>query len=135
MNKNSQSNHDYLKDLFVAIFILALINIRRLNLQKKVNWIGLVTFLGVLIALGDLFYECLYTYRRHRHELKMIVFLLLCLVCSSFLLYTAAKIYTGVIVLTEAQNDICTLLALLITLPHSLYVKLLGLLLFGKDEK
>lgn len=50
-----------IKDLFLIALLGTLMYLRWKN--ETAPWIGLISYVGVLIALSDLFYECISKYK------------------------------------------------------------------------
>ena len=94
--------------------------------NETASWIGLISYAGVLIALSDLFYECI---SKYKNRVGIGFFVLISTVVGIILMIVLANIFVGSIVLDAKIMDILTLLALAISLPHNFYIKLLGVLL------
>lgn len=119
-----------IKDLFLIAFLGTLMYIRWKN--EKAPWIGIISYAGVLIALSDLFYECVLKYK---NRIGIDFFVLISIVVGVVLMIILANVFVGVIELDAKSMDILTLLVLLISLPHNFYIKLLGVLLKNTKEE
>ena len=118
-----------IKDLFLIAFLGTLMYLRWKN--GIASWIGLISYAGVLIALSDLFYECI---SKYKNRVGIGFFVLISTVVGIILMIILANIFVGSIVLDAKIMDILTLLALAISLPHNFYIKLLGVLLKKTKE-
>lgn len=115
-----------IKDILIVVFIGTLIYDRVVGAAETVAWIGLVSYIGVIVALGSLFADCINTYIGKRN---IGVFIIFCIVVAIILTIKMARIAEGKELPTNIDNDVYTLLALLISLPQKLYVSLIGLVL------
>ena len=118
-----------IKDLLLIAFLGTLMYLRWKN--EEAPWIGLTSYVGVLIALGDLFYEGISNYK---NRAGIGIFVLLSVAGGIILVILLANIFVGSIVLDAKDMDILTLLALAISLPHELYITKLGLI-FKKTKE
>lgn len=118
-----------IKDILLVAFIGALIYLRWKN--ETASWIGLVTYVGALVALADLFYECILAYK---NRIGIGIFILINCVIGIFLMIFFARIFTGDIIIDIKMADILTLVALVISLPHELYIRFVGVLLYKTKE-
>ena len=118
-----------IKNVLLSVFIVALIYIR--SKSEDAPWIGIISYMGFLLALGDLFYEVVYKYS---NRVGIGFFILVCILVGIGLIIVLANIFTEIIVLNEKKTDILTLLALLISLPHELYVGALGKIIKHERE-
>lgn len=118
-----------IKDVFLIAFLGTLMYLRWKN--EAAPWIGLISYVGVLIALSDLFYECI---SKYKNRVRIGFFVLISTVVGIILMIILANIFVGSIVLDAKIMDILTLLALAISLPHNFYIKLLGALLKKTKE-
>ncbi|MBQ3558422.1 MAG: hypothetical protein IJA07_02765 [Agathobacter sp.] len=118
------------KDILVFTFLASLIYLR-IN-YADASWVGIVSYIGILIALGDLFSECVYEYR---DRVGFGLFFWICILGAIILIVVCANIFVGQIVVDTIGMDVLTFLALIISLPHKLYVKLLGFLLKKKRKE
>lgn len=118
----------HIKDLAIIVFIIELI--RNRYSAEEVSWIAHVTYIGLIIAMYDLFLECVFKFYRKK---GFGIFLLICLFPITKSMILIADIFTGVLVLDTTTIDVYTLITLAISLPHKLYISLIGLIL-NKDR-
>lgn len=113
------------KDILLVAFIGTLIYLRWKS--ETVSWIGLITYIGVLIALADLFYECILAYR---NRTGIGIFILVNCGIGIFLMISFAQAFAGDVIIDSKMTDILTLVTLVISLPHELYIRFIGVLLY-----
>ena len=118
-----------IKDLLLITFLGTLMYLRWKN--EGTQWIGLISYVGVLIALSDLFYESISNYK---NRAGIGIFVLVGVIGGIILAILLANIFAGSVVLDAKIMDILTLLALAIGLPQNLYIKILGTVLKKKKE-
>lgn len=114
----------HIKDIAIIVCIIELIRIRYSS--TDVDWIAHVTYIGLMIAMYDLLLECVIKFHRKK---GFGIFLILCLIPVISSIVAITDIFTGVRVLSPKAIDIYTLLTLAISLPHKLYISLVGLIL------
>lgn len=102
--------------VFVVLFILLLGRIVVSDEQSK--WIQGVGFIGVVVALVDLYANA---YKQNSQKDKFKVISGLAIIIATILMFIAAGMIMNIIVLQSKGNDILTILSLLISLPSELY--------------
>lgn len=112
-----------LKDTFTIGLLLSLIIVRFLPMGEDNDFIKSIGYIGVLIALLDLYVDAdrLYGDIDKFKVLKGACFLLI-----SPLALLLGFLATGAIPINAAWSDVFTLLALLVSLPESLYLTWIG---------
>lgn len=115
-----------IKDYLVSVFLIVMIVVRLCGDDNSVPWIGYISYLGLIIALGDLFYEIIAKYGETK---RMGLFFVFCMVGATILVVGAGLIMTETITLSSKIVDILTPLTLFISLPHKLYIRIFGKLL------
>lgn len=128
--KNEYNLRTGVKDIFVVVFLATLIIIRIIS--NNSFWIGLISYISVLIALVDLFYEIVITYKKRR---GISIVLIIGVLIGIILVVVLACLLTNVITINPVIVDILSIFALMISLPHKLYVCLLGLILSKEEYK
>lgn len=114
----------YIKDIAILVCIIELIRIRYFSVS--VDWIAHVTYIGLMIAMYDLFLECILKFH---HKKGFGIFLIVCLFPIINSIVAITDIFTGVRVLSPKTIDIYTLITLAISLPRKLYISLVGIIL------
>lgn len=114
----------YIKDIAILVCIIELVRIRCFSID--VDWIAHVTYIGLMIAMYDLFLECILRFHRKK---GFGIFLIVCLFPIINSIVTLTDIFTGVRVLDIKTIDIYTLITLAISLPRKLYISLLSIIL------
>ena len=102
----------------IFVFLLVLLVTRLFLDSKQSEWIQLISFLGVIIALTDLYGN---VYRENYTKDKFRIISGLAMVLATGLMLVFAGMIMKLIVLGSKGNDILTILALLISLPNDLY--------------
>lgn len=115
----------YIKDVVIIFCLIELIR-TRYSSDKSAPWIGYVTYIGLLIAMYDLFLECILKYH---HKRGFGAFIIICLFPIINSMVIMMDIFTGARVLDSKTLDIYTLITLAISLPRKLYISLIGLIL------
>lgn len=119
----------HIKDFLIIICIAELIHVR-CSIVGDAYWIGLITYGGFLLSVFDLFLECIVKFNQRK---GFGIFLCICLFPLAKSVIVLIDIFTGIYVLDAAVADIYTLVTLGVSLPHNLYINLLGLIL-SKDR-
>ncbi len=109
-----------MKYWFVIIFFLVLIFLRCFDVTS--DWMGLITVVSLLITIVNLYLECAKSYGIYQEFLKIRG---LAIVIGTIAIIVVALILTNKIVLSSKQMDVCSLLALLISVPTPFYCNLL----------
>jgi len=102
----------------VFIFLLAVLIIRIIINDKQSKAIQIISLIGVVIALADL-YGDLYDINYKKDKFRIITGL--AVIVTIFLMGILAAMFWNFIILDSKGNDILTILALLISLPSDLY--------------
>lgn len=102
--------------LAVFSFLLTVLLIRLLIDDEQVVWIEIINYTGVCVAGIDLYLKCYAT----ADKFKIITGI--AAVVTLLLVIGAALIITNIWQLDSRQNDIFTIIALLLSLPSDLYV-------------
>jgi len=102
----------------VFIFLLAVLIIRIIINDKQSKAIQIISLIGVVIALEDL-YGDLYDINYKKDKFRIITGL--AVIVTIFLMGILAAMFWNFIILDSKGNDILTILALLISLPSDLY--------------
>jgi len=96
----------------VFIFLIAVLLIRVILKDEQSKGIQIISLLGVIIALADV-YGSLYVKNYKKDKFRIIIaFVLMCVLAGMF---------WNLIDIGSKGNDILTILALLISLPSDLY--------------
>ena len=114
----------HIKDIAIIVCIIELMRIRYST--EEVTWIAHVTYIGLMIAMYDLFLECVLKFYRKK---GFGVFLIICLFPVINSIVAITDIFAGVRVLDTTTIDIYTLITLAISLPRKFYISLIGLIL------
>lgn len=117
MRKNKGWNK--LKEIFIFVFLLTLILLRFLPMTENTTIIKLIGYIGVLVALVDLYYDANEIYGE---EDKFNVIRGLFCVITILSAILLALLFMNKISINNMWSDIFTLLALLISLPKKLYL-------------
>lgn len=99
-------------------FLLAVLIIRIIINDKQSKAIQIISLIGVVIALADL-YGDLYDINYKKDKFRIITGL--AVIVTIFLMGILAAMFWNFIILDSKGNDILTILALLISLPSDLY--------------
>lgn len=117
MRRNKDWNK--LKEIFIFVFLLTLILLRFLPMTENTTIIKLIGYIGVLVALADLYYDANEIYGE---EDKFNVIRGLFCVITILSAILLALLFMDKISINNMWSDIFTLLALLISLPEKLYL-------------
>lgn len=114
-----------MKDKYIGqwcVFILlSLLLVGRFFLNDEHSrWVQYIGYMGVIIALADLYGN---VYRKNHKEDKFRVIMGLAVVVAVVLMGIVVAMILDFIVLGNKENDLLTILALLISLPNDLYCK------------
>ena len=128
MDKEQEKSN--IKDEFVGVALLALIGIRFWAGDKENLFISSIGYIGVLLALFDLYVEICRVFKKNDkfHVINGIAYLNTVPLAILLVLFL-----TGVIVINEVWNDVFTMLALLISLPKSIYLSWISNFLDRKE--
>lgn len=118
-----------MKDLFLIVFLVTLIWLRWKS--DDASWMGLISYVGVLIALGDLFFTSVLKYKDRNGISYITVF---GIAVGIILIIVLGNVFEGTIILDTKLIDILTLLALAISLPQNFYIRILDVLLKETEE-
>jgi membrane-associated HD superfamily phosphohydrolase len=102
--------------VFVVLFLLLIGRIVVSDEQSK--WIQGIGFIGVVVALVDLYAN---TYKQNHQKDKFKVIIGLAVIIATLLMIIAVGMIMNIIVLQSRGNDVLTILSLLISLPSELY--------------
>lgn len=117
-----KDNRDKLKEFFVSIILLVLIFLRIVINSENNIFISSIGYIGVLIALLDLYIDANRTYGKYD---QFNVIRGVCYVLMVPLAVLLVLFLTGIITINSTWNDVFTLSALLISLPEDLYLILI----------
>lgn len=118
-----------IKEVCIAVFLSVIIFIRFQIDDDKAQWIAIVNFAGLLIALIDLFYS-VYHKNKDKNSWKIKVYTFVVIFVLIILMIPFALICTQYIPVTPKMNDFFTLMALLLTLSKQLWMDTIEQLYF-----
>lgn len=114
-------NSNKLYKFCIAVFLLVLIICRLCVSEENCLWISMISFIGVLVSVVDLYnsikLECKKSKKSHPIILSFVFLILVFIVILSLM-------FTNVIKVDNKWNDIFTLLALFVGLPKDIYCDL-----------
>lgn len=102
----------------VFVVLLALLIGRLFMSDEQSKWIQGIGFIGVIVALVDLYANA---YKQNRKKDKFKIIIGLAVVVATILMVIAAGMIMDIIVLKSRGNDVLTILSLMISLPSELY--------------
>lgn len=111
-----------IKEICIVVFLGVIIFVRFQVPDNKVQWISIVNFAGLLIALIDLFYT-IYHNNKNNDKIKSYIFIVI--VILAIIMIPFALICTQYVSVSPKINDFFTLLALLFTLSKQLWIDII----------
>ena len=120
-----------LKDILLFFFLVTLMIQRWMAGEDNAPWVGTVVCMGVLVAAGDLLVECCSRYYKRK---RMGLLLLAATGIGIILVGVISSVFTEKIMLNNRSMDMLTLVTLLISLSHSLYLDIVGMILTKTEE-
>ena len=123
MSNENEKKQDFIKEIFISVLLFGLIIVRFFPIGDDNTFIKCIGFIGVLVALVDLYVDAsrLYSSNDKFHIIRGCAYLLTIILAIILVL-----LLTEVLPIDSKWSDVFTLLALMISLPENWYLSKIG---------